>query len=171
MASEHTNISNSISSPMQAMPQAILELMHKVDTLRASRLSDRMAIIRRADIELMPKTNPYERLMPDAGFGIRDYYTAEQIVAKYKVGVKWVWTYTRKHKIPKVRIRQFNYYSRKHIDAVFAKYEVDSALTEWYTTEEMRQKFSMTSSVVYSCIFDYHSKSIAIPTNLSESSN
>ncbi|WP_298064420.1 helix-turn-helix domain-containing protein, partial [uncultured Rikenella sp.] len=105
--------------------QYIYKLVHS-GKLRASRLSDRMAIIRRADIELMLKTNPYERLMPDAGFDIGDYYTAEQIVAKYKVGVKWVWTYTRKHKIPKVRIHQFNYYSRKHIDAAFAKYEVDS---------------------------------------------
>lgn len=116
--------------------QYIYKLVHS-GKLRASRLSDRMAIIRRADIELMFKTNPYERLMPEAGFDIGEYYTAEQIVAKYKVGAKWVWTYTRKHKIPKVRIHQFNYYSRKHIDAAFAKYEVDSALTEWYTPEDI----------------------------------
>lgn len=76
--------------------QYIYKLVHS-GKLRASRLSDRIAIIRRADIELMLKTNPYERLMPDTGFDIGDYYTAEQIVDKYKVGVKWVWTYTRKH--------------------------------------------------------------------------
>ena len=37
----------------------------------------------------------------------------EEIAEKYKVNAKWVWTYTRQHKVPKVRIRQFNYYSKK----------------------------------------------------------
>ena len=69
----------------------------KESKLRASRLSGKKSLIRRADIELMMKTKPYE------------------------VNAKWVWTYTRQHKVPKVRIRQFNYYSKKHIDAVFAK--------------------------------------------------
>lgn len=132
--------------------QYIYKLVHS-GKLRASRLSDRMAIIRRADIELMLKTNPYERLMPEAGFDIGDYYTAEQIVAKYKVGAKWVWTYTRKHKIPKVRIHQFNYYSRKHIDAIFAKYEVDSALTEWYTPEDIVEKYGMTRVAIRSQVY------------------
>ncbi len=96
-----------------------------------------MAIIRRADIELMLKTNPYERLMPDTtDFDIGDYYTAEQIVEKYKVGAKWVWTYTR-----------------KHIDAAFAKYEVDSALTEWYTPEEIVEKYGMTRVAIRSQVY------------------
>ena len=133
--------------------QYIYKLVHS-GKLRASRLSDKMSIIRRADIELMLKTNPYERLMPDTkDFDIGDYYTAEQIVEKYKVGVKWVWTYTRKHKIPKVRIHQFNYYSRKHIDAAFAKYEVDSTLTEWYTPEDIVEKYGMTRVAIRSQVY------------------
>ncbi len=40
---------------------------------------------------------------------------------------------------PKVRIRQFNYYSKKHIDAAFAKYKTDNDLTEWYTPEEIEK--------------------------------
>ncbi len=133
--------------------QYIYKLVHS-GKLRASRLSNRMTIIRRADIELMLKTNPYERLMPDTtDFDIGDYYTAEQIAEKYKVGAKWVWTYTRRHKIPKVRIHQFNYYSRKHIDAAFAKYEVDSALTEWYTPEEIVEKYGMTRVAIRSQVY------------------
>ncbi len=98
----------------------------KEDKLRASRLSGRMALVRRADIELMLKSKPYERLVAKNDFDITEYYTAEEIAEKYKVNAKWVWTYTRQHKVPKVRTRQFNYYSKKHIDAAFAKYEVDS---------------------------------------------
>ena len=102
----------------------------KEDKLRASRISGRMSLVRRADIELMLKSKPYERLVAKNDFDISEYYTAEEIAEKYKVNAKWVWTYTRQHKVPKVKIRQFNYYSKKHIDAAFAKYEVDSDLTD-----------------------------------------
>ena len=113
----------------------------KESKLRASRISGKKSLIRRADIELMMKTKPYERVVPKEDFDISEYCTAEEIAEKYKVNAKWVWTYTRQHKVPKVRIRQFNYYSKKHIDAAFAKYEVDSDLTEWYTPEEIQEKY------------------------------
>ena len=125
----------------------------KESKLRASRLSGKKSLIRRADIELMMKTKPYERIMPKEDFDITEYYTAEEIAQKYKVNAKWVWTYTRQHKVPKVRIRQFNYYSKKHIDAAFAKYEVDSDLTEWYTPEDIQEKYGMTRVAIRSHVY------------------
>ena len=125
----------------------------KEEKLRASRLSGKMSLIRKADIELMLKSKPYERLVAKNDFDITEYYTAEEIAQKYKVNAKWVWTYTRQHKVPKVRIRQFNYYSKKHIDAAFAKYEVDSDLTEWYTPEEIQEKYGMTRIAIRSHVY------------------
>lgn len=84
----------------------------KEDKLRASRISSRMSFIRRTDIELLLKSKPYERVMSKVEFDIAEYYTAEEIAEKYKVNTKWVWTYTREHNVPKVKIRQFNYYSK-----------------------------------------------------------
>lgn len=52
-----------------------------------------------------------------------------------------------------MRIRQFNYYSKKHIDAAFAKYEVDSDLTEWYTPEEIQEKYGMTRVAIRSQVY------------------
>ncbi len=125
----------------------------KESKLRASRISGKKSLIRRADIELMMKTKPYERIMPKEDFDITEYYTAEEIAEKYKVNAKWVWTYTRQHKVPKVRIRQFNYYSKKHIDAAFAKYKTDDALTEWYTPEEIEEKYGMTRVAIRSHVY------------------
>lgn len=125
----------------------------KESKLRASRISGKKSLIRRADIELMMKTKPYERIMPKEDFDITEYYTAEEIAEKYKIDAKWVWTYTRQHKVPKVRIRQFNYYSKKHIDAAFAKYEVDSDLTEWYTPEEIQEKYGMARVAIRSQVY------------------
>jgi excisionase family DNA binding protein len=121
--------------------------------LRASRISGKKSLIRRADIELMLKTKPYERIVPKDDFDMSEYYTAEEIAEKYKVNAKWVWTYTRQHKIPKVKVRQFNYYSKKHIDAAFAKYKTDDALTEWYTPEEIEEKYGMTRVAIRSHVY------------------
>ena len=55
----------------------------KEDKLRASRLSSRMSLIRRGDIELMLKTKPYESIKPKDDVDITEYYTAEQ----YQMGM------------------------------------------------------------------------------------
>ena len=125
----------------------------KESKLRASRISEKKSLIRRADIELMLKTKPYERIVPKDDFDMSEYYTAEEIAEKYKVNAKWVWTYTRQHKIPKVKVRQFNYYSKKHIDTAFAKYKTDDALTEWYTPEEIEKKYGMTRVAIRSHVY------------------
>ena len=125
----------------------------KENKLRASRISGKKSLIRRADIELMLKTKPYESIKPKDDVDITEYYTAEQIAEKYKVNTKWVWTYTREHDVPKVKIRQFNYYSKKHIDAIFAKYRTDDALTEWYTPEEIEEKYGMTRVAIRSHVY------------------
>ena len=125
----------------------------KENKLRASRISGKKSLIRRADIELMLKTKPYESIKPKDDVDITEYYTAEQIAEKYKVNTKWVCTYTREHDVPKVKIRQFNYYSKKHIDAIFAKYRTDDALTEWYTPEEIEKKYGMTRVAIRSQVY------------------
>lgn len=56
----------------------------KEDKLRASRISGRMALVRRADIELMLKSKPYERLVAKNDFNISEYYTAEEIAENIK---------------------------------------------------------------------------------------
>ena len=120
---EHFTFSQA-AKVMGVSRQYIYKLV-KEEKLRASRISSRMSFIRIADIELMLKSKPYERVVTKVEFDIAEYYTAEEIAEKYKVNPKWVWTYTREHNIPKVKIRQFNYYSKKHINAAFAKYKVD----------------------------------------------
>ena len=144
---------DNLAARLMGVSRQYIYKLVKEDKLRASRISGRMALVRRADIELMLKSKPYERLVAKNDFNISEYYTAEEIAEKYKVNAKWVWTYTRQHKVPKVRIRQFNYYSKKHIDAAFAKYEVDSDLTEWYTPEEIQEKYGMTRVAIRSQVY------------------
>ena len=129
-----------VATLMGVTRQYIYKLV-KENKLRASRISGK---------------KPYERIMPKEDLEITEYYSAEQIAEKYKVAPKWVWTYTREHNIPKVKIRQFNYYSKKHIDAAFAKYNVDNDLTEWYTPEEIQEKYGMTRIAIRSQVYRHN---------------
>ena len=141
------------AAKLMGVPRQYIYKLVKENKLRASRISGKKSLIRRADIELMLKTKPYESIKPKDDVDITEYYTAEQIAEKYKVNTKWVWTYTREHDVPKVKIRQFNYYSKKHIDAIFAKYRTDDALTEWYTPEEIEKKYGMTRVAIRSQVY------------------
>ena len=42
---------------------------------------------------------------------------------------------------------------QEHIDAAFAKYEVDSDLTEWYTPEDIQDKYGMTRVAIRSHVY------------------
>lgn len=75
--------------------------------LKASRISNRMAIIRRADIERMLEGNPYYRILPGSTFApkksassskfskremrekendeVLDFYSGEEVMTLYKV--------------------------------------------------------------------------------------
>lgn len=77
-----------VATLMGVTRQYIYKLV-KENKLRASRISGKKSFIRRADIELMLKSKPYERIMPKEDLEITEYYTAEQIAEKYCSRVRW----------------------------------------------------------------------------------
>ena len=52
-----------------------------------------------------------------------------------------------------MHIHQFNYYSKKHKDTAFAKYEVDPDLNEWYTRREIQEKYGITRVAIRSQVY------------------
>ncbi len=141
--------------------------------LPASRISNRMAFVRKADIEKMLAGNPYHRVLPGASsskksshssssslsskkgnnhipeIGMRsseplDYISGEDVMATYKVKKSWLYTTAKRNDIPMCKISGKNYYSRKHMDALFGVTAEIDALTEWLTTEEAVELYSTT---------------------------
>ena len=111
--------------------------------LPASRLSSRMALVRRSDIERMFDANPYNRVIPcskpkkatlkkqrtslrkntndvQSTDEVLEYYSGEEVMQTYKVKQSWLYASAKRHQIPMCRIAGRNYYSKKHIDAVSA---------------------------------------------------
>ncbi|MBR5657728.1 MAG: helix-turn-helix domain-containing protein [Prevotella sp.] len=135
--------------------------------LPASRISSRMAFVRKADIEKMLASNPYHRVLPTSKpkissslsskkdnnhipeNGMRsseplDYISGEDVMATYKVKKSWLYASAKRNSIPMCKIAGKNYYSRKHMDALFGVTAEIEALTEWLTTEEAEAFYSTT---------------------------
>ena len=139
--------------------------------LPASRISSRMAFIRKADIEKMLAGNPYHRVLPtskpknpsslslkkehDSSKSTRkensfqdieplEYISGEDVMATYKVKKSWLYVSAKRNNIPVCKIAGKNYYSRKHMDALFGVSAEIEALTEWLTTDEAESLYSTT---------------------------
>jgi len=138
--------------------------------LTASRISSRMAFIRKADIEQMLAGNPYHRVLPtpkpkkaksSSSLSSKkgktnvpetstqpteplDYISGEDVMATYKVKKSWLYTSAKNNQVPICKIGGKNYYSRKHMDDLFGVTAEIEALTEWLTTEEAESLYSTT---------------------------
>ena len=149
--------------------------------LKASRISNRMAFIRRADIEQMLEGNPYHRILPGSTFVPRksassslptkreirekesdevlDFYSGEEVMTLFKVKQSWLYTSAKRNHIPICRIAGKNYYSKKHIDDFFGVAVDISGITDWLLTEEVEELFGMKPTALRA--FTYRHK---IPT-------
>lgn len=140
--------------------------------LKASRLSSRMAFVRKADIEKMFEGNPYKRVVPASKSKLSkkaktekptqnqepikgkeenevlDYYSGEEVMSIYKVKKSWLYTSAKRNQIPMCRIAGKNYYSKRHIDEFFGTAVDIHSITEWVTADDVGDAFSMSKSAL-----------------------
>ena len=144
--------------------------------LPASRLSSRMALVRRSDIEKMFTANPYNRVLPcskpkpsvakkvktspkkdakslktaQASNEVLEYYSGEEVMQTYKVKQSWLYASAKRHQIPMCRIAGRNYYSKKHIDAVFGTNIDLDAIVDWLSPQEVAERYGINLTAVRS---------------------
>ena len=129
--------------------------------LPASRLSSRMALVRKSDIEKMFEANPYNRVLPCSKpkktasmkqktsskrdnenvkptDEVLEYYSGEE--------VKQI----KRHQIPMCRIAGRNYYSKKHVDAVFGTTIDIDAIVDWLSPQEVADRYGINLTAVRS---------------------
>ena len=138
--------------------------------LKASRISNRMAFIRKADIERMLEGNPYHRILPgctstpkksassskpskkeireNKNDEVLDFYSGEEVMSLYKVKQSWLYTSAKRNHIPICRIAGKNYYSKRHIDEFFGVSVDISEITDWLLAEEAEAVFGMKPSAL-----------------------
>lgn len=128
--------------------QAIYKMVY-AGKLRAFRVSSRLSFIRKGDIDRMLEARPYEQRHPKDTIPITDFYTTAEVKEKFNVAESWIFAIAKKNNIPRTFNRGKTYWSKKHIDAYFAKKAPNPDITEWYSTQEIQEKFGMTLSAVY----------------------
>lgn len=128
--------------------QAIYKMVY-AGKLQAFRISSRLSFIRKGDIDRMLEARPYEQRHPKDTIPITDFYTTAEVKEKFNVAESWVFAIAKKNNIPRTFNRGKTYWSKKHIDAYFARKAPNPDITEWYSTQEIQEKFGMTLSAVY----------------------
>ena len=113
-------------------------------------------LIRRSDIEkLFDTASPYVKRHKRETTPITEFYTTAEVEEKFGVSTSWVFKVGKEENIPKTISRGKTMWSKKHFDAYFAGKAPSEEITEWYTVEEMKQTFDMTTSAVYSFVSKY----------------
>mgnify|MGYP000100949071 CR=1 FL=1 len=116
--------------------------------LKASRLGYKF-LLKKEDIDnLFNKPIEFKIPVRDKP-SINDFYTTAEVKEKYHVNESWIFLVAKKNNIPRTFNRGKTYWSKKHIDAYFAKKAPNPDITEWYSTQEMQEKFGMTLSAIY----------------------
>ena len=138
--------------------------------LKASRISSRMAIIRRADIETMLEGSPYNKVVfgnrPKPASSNRQqqqkkkepvsvsdepltYISGEEVIATYKDKPSWLYTSAKRNQIPICRIAGKNYYSRSHVEVCLGLTSDIASITDWLTKEQAFEEFGMSATAVH----------------------
>ncbi len=146
--------------------------------LKASRLSSRMAFIRRADIEAMLEASPYNKVVfgnrpkkhrvsttrdavkqrtPTNTFTTNEepltYISSDDILAKYKVKISWLYTTAKRNQIPMCKIAGKNYYSKKHVEDCLGLSVDIEAIEEWMTAEEAGARYGIKPSSIHCYVY------------------
>ncbi len=117
--------------------------------LQAFKLSSRMTLVRKADIEKMFEGHVYTKKVKPERKPITEFYTTKEIQEKFGVSEAWVFKLAKEKKIPKVLHHGKTYWSKQHVDKHFAKHIENNSIVEWYSVQDMMEKFNMTTSAVY----------------------
>ena len=122
--------------------------------LKASHLSTRITLIRRNDIEVMLDAN-LEKRKRQSIHPITELYTTAEILDKYGISESGLYKIAKSENFPKVFQRGKSYWSKKHVDAYFAKKAVNASITEWYSVADVKEKFHMTTTAVYTFVSNF----------------
>ena len=140
--------------------------------LKASRIGGRMSLVRKADIEAMLEASPYCRVLPFAKpkatdgsnakakaknrgtaqveerTEVPEYYSGEEVMAKFKVKQSWLYTSAKRNAVPMCRIAGKNYYSRRHIEELLGMAVDTTKIEEWLLPEEVEEHYGMGRSAL-----------------------
>lgn len=117
----------------------------------------RKTLISKADIQAMfdfltPKENTSSEPAEKKSKSLADFYTRAEIREKFGVKDSWIYKVVAENNVPKNILRGKAYFSKSHIDRLFSARKENPEITEWYSVEDIQEKYGMTLSAIYSLV-------------------
>lgn len=117
----------------------------------------RKTLISKADIQAMfdflsPKEGEPVEVTEKKAKSISDFYTRAEIREKFGVKDSWIYKVVADNNVPKTILRGKAYFSKSHIDRLFSARKENPEITEWYSVEDIQEKYGMTLSAIYSLV-------------------
>lgn len=86
---------------------------------------------------------------------VTEFYTVQDIEEKYSIKYGRLNTIIKENKIPKTVHNGKLHVSKPHIDRYFKRTRPDTShITEWYTVQEIQEKYGLTRDQVYGRVSD-----------------
>jgi excisionase family DNA binding protein len=120
-------------------------------TLRANQLSSRMTRVLKKDV-LAAMDGRYEKRIKQKLAPITDFYTSKEVLSKFGISNSGLYKIAKEQNFPKTYRRGKTLWSKKHIDAYFAKQASNPDIDEWYSVEDIRAKYKMTAGAIYTLV-------------------
>lgn len=117
----------------------------------------RKTLISKTDIQAMfdflsPKESEPVEASEKKGKSISEFYTRAEIREKFGVKDSWIYKVVAENNVPKTILRGKAYFSKSHIDRLFSARKENPEITEWYSVEDIQEKYGMTLSAIYSLV-------------------
>ena len=117
----------------------------------------RKTLISKADIRAMfdflsPKESEPVEVTEKRKKSTSNFYTRAEIREKFGVKDSWIYKVVAENNVPKTILRGKAYFSKSHIDQLFSARKENPEITEWYSVEDIQEKYGMTLSAIYSLV-------------------
>lgn len=116
-------------------------------------------LIKKNDIDkFFDESEGYVRKAKRQADEITDFTTMKEVAQRYDLSPAGAYKILKENKVPSTTLRGKTYYSLKHVERVFRQREaaMHPEITEWYTCEDIKRKYGMTDSAVYSFAYDFN---------------
>lgn len=123
--------------------------------LKASKISPRITLIKRSDIDEMFDQAKSEQVNPiKLAKKEMEFYSFSEIKEKFNIGDTWIYKLIREKNIPKVKRNGKSYYSKSHIDNQLKEKHLSKQIeiVDWVTIKDLCVELKMKESGIYSLV-------------------
>ncbi|BAX82343.1 helix-turn-helix domain-containing protein [Labilibaculum antarcticum] len=143
-----------VSTLLGLCRQTIYNLIY-TGQLKASKISPRITLIKRSDIDEMfaqansKQIDPIQLVKKEM-----EFYSFSEIKEKFNIGDTWTYKLIKENDIPKVKRKGKSYYSKSHIDNHLKGKNLSSQIEidDWATIKELCNELHMKESGIYSLV-------------------